>query len=120
MQSEPLSRQPFLVRDLIGAILARSWRDRQRSGSPQHHTVLCKIKNTTTVPSTEALCTMATTAESLKSLIYEPGEKPSLKVLDQLKIPAEKVFIPVSDIVVAWSVIHEMKIRGTSVSACLS
>lgn len=59
---------------------------------------------------------MATPAESLKSLVYEPGEKPSLKVLDQLKIPAEKVYVPIPDVVMAWSVIHEMKIRGASLN----
>ena len=60
---------------------------------------------------------MTTTASpaSLQSLIYVSGDKPRLKVLDQLKIPAEKVYIDVPDVRTSWSVIRNMNIRGTSV-----
>ena len=61
--------------------------------------------------------TMTTSPSSLQSLIYEPGEKPSLKVLDQLQIPHNKVYLDVPDVATAWSVIRDMKIRGTFVRA---
>jgi methylthioribose-1-phosphate isomerase len=50
--------------------------------------------------------------DTLKSLIYHGGDKPSLQVLDQLKIPQEKVYLPVANVQEAWAVIREMKIRG--------
>jgi hypothetical protein len=56
----------------------------------------------------------STTASSLRSLIYENvNGKPTLQVLDQLLIPAEKTYIPVPNLQTTWSVIRKMQIRGT-------
>lgn len=49
---------------------------------------------------------------SLQSLIYEPGEKPKLQVLDQLALPNETKYIDVPNIQTAWKVIRDMNIRG--------
>ena len=50
---------------------------------------------------------------SLQSLIYETsGDAPSLKVLDQLLLPHEKVYVDVPNAQAAWSVIRKMQIRG--------
>jgi 5-methylthioribose kinase len=56
---------------------------------------------------------------SLRSLIYDPSG-PSLKVLDQLKVPAEKAYIDVTDIQTAWSVIRNMQIRGAPLIAIVA
>jgi len=42
----------------------------------------------------------------------EGGASPQLKVLDQLLIPHEKVYIDVPDVEMAYTVIKTMQIRG--------
>lgn len=60
---------------------------------------------------------------NLESLQYsKEGGVPKLSVLDQLLVPKEKVYIPVPDVEVAWSVIRKMQIRGApliAIVACL-
>lgn len=60
---------------------------------------------------------------NLQSLKYENvNDKPTLHVLDQLLLPAEKKYIPISDVKEAWSVIRTMQIRGApliAIVACL-
>lgn len=53
-------------------------------------------------------------AVNLQSMIYtnEGGSTPQLKVLDQLLIPHEKVYIDVPDVTMAYTVIKTMQIRG--------
>ena len=58
-----------------------------------------------------------TTTELLRSLIYEPGTPPRLQVLDQLLLPAERVYVDIPDVKAAWRAIRDMQIRGTCVSA---
>jgi S-methyl-5-thioribose-1-phosphate isomerase len=62
--------------------------------------------------------------KTLQSVIYTPASRggPALKVLDQLLLPQEKVYIDVPDFQSAWSVIHKMQIRGApliAIVACL-
>ena len=54
-------------------------------------------------------------APSLQSIKYtnEGGSSPQLKVLDQLLIPHEKVYIEIPDVEMAYTVIKTMQIRGT-------
>jgi len=56
---------------------------------------------------------VTTTMSNLQSLKFSGGEKPTLSVLDQLKIPHEKVYIDIPDCEAAWEVIRSMQIRGT-------
>lgn len=62
---------------------------------------------------------------NLQSLIYAnpPGStSPSLSVLDQLLVPHEKTYIPITDVQGAWTVIRTMQIRGApliAIVACL-
>lgn len=64
---------------------------------------------------------------NLQSLIYSnppPGgsSSPSLSVLDQLLIPHEKTYIPITNVQDAWTVIRTMQIRGApliAIVACL-
>ena len=53
-------------------------------------------------------------ADNLQSMKYtnEGGASPQLKVLDQLLIPHEKVYIDVPDVEMAYTVIKTMQIRG--------
>ena len=53
-------------------------------------------------------------AANLQSLKYtnEGGSSPQLKVLDQLLVPHEKVYIDVPDAEMAYTVIKTMQIRG--------
>mmetsp|Transcript_25370 Transcript_25370/g.35570 ORF Transcript_25370/g.35570 Transcript_25370/m.35570 type:complete len:380 (-) Transcript_25370:641-1780(-) len=60
-------------------------------------------------------------ADNLKSLKYDK-DGPTLSVLDQLLIPAEKKYIDIPDVEAAWSVIRTMQIRGApliAIVACL-
>ena len=52
--------------------------------------------------------------DNLQSLKYtnEGGSTPQLKVLDQLLIPHEKVYLDVPDVEMAYTVIKTMQIRG--------
>ena len=56
------------------------------------------------------------TAATLQSIEYanEDGKTPKLKVLDQLLLPSEKVYITVPDVATAYTVIKTMQIRGNS------
>jgi methylthioribose-1-phosphate isomerase len=61
-------------------------------------------------------------AASLRSLIYTPAsasDPASLQVLDQLKLPQDKVYISVPDIATTYNVIRNMQIRGKLVNATL-
>jgi hypothetical protein len=63
-----------------------------------------------------------TMASSLQSLIYTPAsasDTASLQVLDQLKLPQDKVYISVPDIATTYNVIRNMQIRGKLVDATL-
>jgi len=62
---------------------------------------------------------METSPSLVKSLIYTPGDKPQLQVLDQLLIPAEKVYVDVPNVESAWAVIREMKVRGRKTGVLL-
>ena len=57
----------------------------------------------------------AASSTNLQSMKYtnEGGSTPQLKVLDQLLLPHEKVYIDVPDVVMAYTVIKSMQIRGT-------
>lgn len=70
--------------------------------------------------SEESAAKKAKTSSNLQSLIYSSNPKPSLQVLDQLKIPHEKVYIDVPDAETAWSVIHKMQIRGAPLIAIVA
>ena len=52
--------------------------------------------------------------DNLQSMKYtnEGGSSPQLKVLDQLLIPHEKVYIDVPTVEMAYTVIKTMQIRG--------
>jgi len=54
---------------------------------------------------------------TLESLHYTRG---SLEVLDQLLLPLQKTFIPVSNIGDAWSVIRTMQVRGAPLIAIVA
>lgn len=61
------------------------------------------------------------TTDSLQSLRYtNDGNGLSLSVLDQLKVPQEKVYIEVKDVEGAWSVIRKMQIRGAPLIAIVA
>jgi eIF-2B alpha/beta/delta-like uncharacterized protein len=69
---------------------------------------------------------MTTTAYSnnLQSIIYSNtgGSNPKLKVLDQLLVPHQKVYIDIPNVEAAWTVIRTMQIRGApliAIVACL-
>jgi hypothetical protein len=51
---------------------------------------------------------------NLESMRYtnDGGKNPRLKVLDQLLVPHEKVYIDVPDVKMAYTVIKTMQIRG--------
>ena len=58
-----------------------------------------------------------------QSLIYDgttDPTHPTLKVLDQLLIPHEKVYLPVPDAEMAWTVICTMQIRGAPLIAIVA
>lgn len=62
---------------------------------------------------------------ALQSLVYtgvseSPDGKPTLRVLDQLLLPAEKTYIAVPNIQSAWQVIHKMQIRGAPLIAIVA
>lgn len=64
------------------------------------------------------------TSNNLQSLIYtnECGSSPKLFVLDQLLVPHEKSYVPITSVEAAWSVIRNMQIRGApliAIVACL-
>lgn len=59
-------------------------------------------------------------AANLQSLRYTNNGSPSLSVLDQLKVPMEKVYIDVGDVEAAWSVIRSMQIRGAPLIAIVA
>eukprot|EP00537_Pseudo-nitzschia_pungens_P013264 CAMPEP_0172393054 /NCGR_PEP_ID=MMETSP1061-20121228/9022_1 /TAXON_ID=37318 /ORGANISM="Pseudo-nitzschia pungens, Strain cf. pungens" /LENGTH=390 /DNA_ID=CAMNT_0013124029 /DNA_START=10 /DNA_END=1182 /DNA_ORIENTATION=- len=61
-------------------------------------------------------------AGNLQSMIYtnEGGSTPKLQVLDQLLIPHEKVYIDVPDVVMAYTVIKTMQIRGAPLIAIVA
>jgi hypothetical protein len=83
---------------------------------------------TNKIPIHTTLTTMSTptptassisSSSNLRSLIYEVVDgKPTLQVLDQLLLPAEKKYITVPNIQTAWSVIHKMQIRGKHRASC--
>jgi len=54
---------------------------------------------------------------ALQSLKYSRG---SLSVLDQLKVPQAKEYLPVPDSVAAWSVVKKMQVRGAPLIAMVS
>ena len=61
---------------------------------------------------------------NLESMRYtnDGGQNPRLKVLDQLLVPHEKVYIDVPDVKMAYTVIKTMQIRGVclcDVSVCM-
>lgn len=60
------------------------------------------------------------TAVNLQSLRYTNDGCPSLSVLDQLKVPMEKVYIDVGNVECAWSVIRNMQIRGAPLIAIVA
>jgi S-methyl-5-thioribose-1-phosphate isomerase len=60
------------------------------------------------------------TADNLQSLRYTNDGSPSLSVLDQLKVPMEKVYIEVGGVEAAWSVIRSMQIRGAPLIAIVA
>jgi eIF-2B alpha/beta/delta-like uncharacterized protein len=62
------------------------------------------------------------TADNLQSLRYSNNSdgNPSLSVLDQLKVPQEKVYIEIKDVNGAWSVIRNMQIRGAPLIAIVA
>jgi methylthioribose-1-phosphate isomerase len=52
---------------------------------------------------------------SLKSLVYDASSSPpTLKVLDQLKLPDESEYVEVRNLRATWSVITNMQIRGNN------
>ena len=55
---------------------------------------------------------------NLESMTYtnEGGSSPQLKVLDQLLVPHEKVYLDVPDVEMAYTVIKAMQIRGMCVN----
>mmetsp|Transcript_24328 Transcript_24328/g.57259 ORF Transcript_24328/g.57259 Transcript_24328/m.57259 type:complete len:377 (+) Transcript_24328:107-1237(+) len=59
---------------------------------------------------------------NLQSLKYtnEGGSSPQLKVLDQLLIPHEKIYIDVPNVEMAYSVIKTMQIRGAPLIAIVA
>lgn len=61
-------------------------------------------------------------AGNLQSMKYtnEGGSSPQLKVLDQLLIPHEKVYIDVPDVEMAYTVIKTMQIRGAPLIAIVA
>ena len=61
------------------------------------------------------------TADSLQSLRYANDNGVlKLSVLDQLKVPQEKVYIDVNNVEDAWSVIRKMQIRGAPLIAIVA
>ena len=54
---------------------------------------------------------------NLQAIVYTRG---SLKVLDQLKIPQESVYIDVPDSQRAWDVIRSMQVRGAPMIAMVA
>jgi len=62
------------------------------------------------------------TAATLQSIEYanEDGKTPKLKVLDQLLLPSEKVYITVPDVATAYTVIKTMQIRGAPLIAIVA
>jgi S-methyl-5-thioribose-1-phosphate isomerase len=59
-------------------------------------------------------------SNTLKSIIYENEKYPKLQVLDQLLIPEQKVYIPITDVEAAWTVIRTMQIRGAPLIAIVA
>lgn len=55
----------------------------------------------------------------LQSLIYDRSTQ-SMQVLDQLKLPSEKVYIDIKTSADAWRVIREMNIRGAPLIAMVA
>jgi methylthioribose-1-phosphate isomerase len=47
--------------------------------------------------------------DTLRAIRYQRG---SLSILDQLKLPDEKIYIPIYTVDDAWKAIHTMTIRG--------
>jgi S-methyl-5-thioribose-1-phosphate isomerase len=76
----------------------------------------------------------AAACNNLKSLIYQPktsttggatttpeaGSCCSLRVLDQLLLPAQTVYVDVTNVTDAWNVIHKMQIRGAPLIAIVA
>lgn len=61
------------------------------------------------------------TADNLQSLRYTNDDGIlKLSVLDQLKVPQEKVYIPVENVEDAWRVIRKMNIRGAPLIAIVA
>lgn len=62
------------------------------------------------------------TNHNLQSLRYSIDDNgvPKLQVLDQLKVPHEKVYIDVTDVHGAWNVIRSMQIRGAPLIAIVA
>jgi len=60
--------------------------------------------------------------DNLQSMKYtnEGGSSPQLKVLDQLLIPHEKVYLDVPDVEMAYTVIKTMQIRGAPLIAIVA
>ena len=56
---------------------------------------------------------------SLKSLKYDSGSN-TLEVLDQLKLPHEKAYIPIQNCEDGWKVIRSMQVRGAPLIALVA
>ena len=58
---------------------------------------------------------------NLESMRYtnDGGQNPRLKVLDQLLVPHEKVYIDIPDVKMAYTVIKTMQIRGVCACVCV-
>jgi len=77
-----------------------------------------------TATSTTTTTSGGAAPHALQSLVYDAGDlaankKPSLKVLDQLLLPDETVYVDVPDVQTTWNVIRNMQIRGTYVTRVL-
>lgn len=64
---------------------------------------------------TSTSTTSLSSNNNLQSLIYTnvDGKTPTLKVLDQLLVPHEKLYVDIPDVNMAYTVIKTMQIRGT-------
>ena len=49
----------------------------------------------------------------------DPDGHPRLRVLDQLRLPFETVYVDVRGVDDAWEVVRSMRVRGAPVSACV-
>lgn len=73
------------------------------------------MSSSTTIPNSSS-----SGSNTLKSIIYENEGYPKLQVLDQLLIPEQKVYIPITDVEGAWTAIKTMQIRGAPLIAIVA